>query len=907
MVLSHLNDCSCGRCEGQHVETPVAIDNPPGMAEIAYRVGTHSTFKQSMLARLSNSQRPELASLTTRSDDDFAIALLDAWAIVADILTFYQERIANESYLRTATERLSLLELARRIGYELRPGVAASVYLAFTIENAPGAPHVTTIPVGTQIQSVPGPGEQAQTFETVAQIQARAAWNAMTPRLTTRHPFMPDGKLRSTFYFAGTATNLKNGDVLIIVPDDDPEDKHAPVFCQITYVSVQHDLKRTQVDIQIVEGSSPAIGSLNPHLGSILIPALQVRASATSNYFGQAHTAQGISAVELNTIALVEGFSMPAIFANFKASQASPPGVLTFRTRAAIFGHNAPRFETLSASLTDEEGPYHGRKNSWVDKVNLNKYPIPEVGGTHGSTDVYLDTTYPSIAPNSYVVLRNGINWGLHQVQETSDMSVADFTLTGKVTKLTLDNNDNFSSFGIRTTTVYAQSEQLTLARLPILNPVSGPVLDIEGLIEGLSIGQGLMICGELDQNRGNHACEYVIIQNVEYHPEDEGFTRVTLASSGLQNAYVRNSVVINGNIAPATHGQSREEPLGSGDGSKIYQKFALRQSPLTYVSVAGPSGAQSTLQVYVNDMLWHEVPALYGHGSKEHIYITRRNNSGITTIEGGDGITGARLTSGQQNVRTVYRTGIGLAGMVRPGQLSLLLTQPAGVKGVTNPMAASGAADPETPDDARQNAPLPVLTLGRVVSLRDYEDFARAFAGVSKALATWTWDGQRRGVFLTIAGAQGTEISTRDAIFSNLLTAIRHAGDPFVPLRVQSYQRRFFTLSAVVTINPDYLPDDVKLAIESKLRDQFSFAARAFGQPVFLSEVVAPIQNVPGVVAVKIKALYRSYPISLDTGGLHQILHASMPQPGAGFKVSAAELLTLDPGPLDLIMTVKL
>ena len=50
-------------------------------------------------------------------------------------------------------------------------------------------------------------------------------------------------------------------------------------------------------------------------------------------------------------------------------------------------------------------------------------------------------------------------------------------------------------------------------------------------------------------------------------------------------------------------------------------------------------------------------------------------------------------------------------------------------------------------------NAPLTVLTLGRIVSLRDYEDFARAFAGVAKALATWTWDGERQGVFVTDRG----------------------------------------------------------------------------------------------------------------------------------------------------------
>ena len=77
-----------------------------------------------------------------------------------------------------------------------------------------------------------------------------------------------------------------------------------------------------------------------------------------------------------------------------------------------------------------------------------------------------------------------------------------------------------------------------------------------------------------------------------------------------------------------------------------------------------------------------------------------------------------------------------------------MLLTRPLGVKGAINPMDAEGAADREALDDARQNAPLTVLTLDRAVSLKDYEDFARAFSGIAKALATWTWDGDSAASF---------------------------------------------------------------------------------------------------------------------------------------------------------------
>src|SRR5215212_4791713 len=154
---------TCGCCEGLEPLTPLVIANRPGLSRLTYRAGTHATFLATMKARLSARDYPALKGLTTRSATDPAVALLDAWATVADVLTFYQERAANEGYLRTATERRSILELARLVGYALRPGVASSVYLAFTLEPD----SIAEIPAGTRAQSVPGPGDELpQPFET---------------------------------------------------------------------------------------------------------------------------------------------------------------------------------------------------------------------------------------------------------------------------------------------------------------------------------------------------------------------------------------------------------------------------------------------------------------------------------------------------------------------------------------------------------------------------------------------------------------------------------------------------------------------------------------------------------------------------------------------------------------------
>ncbi len=117
MSCSGNQNCTCGCCPGTSVQTPQGESNLPGLSAIPYRTGVWASFRESMLARLSSSMYPALAQFKTRDSDDFSIAFLDASAVVLDILTFYQERLANESYLRTAQQLSSLTWLSRLIGY----------------------------------------------------------------------------------------------------------------------------------------------------------------------------------------------------------------------------------------------------------------------------------------------------------------------------------------------------------------------------------------------------------------------------------------------------------------------------------------------------------------------------------------------------------------------------------------------------------------------------------------------------------------------------------------------------------------------------------------------------------------------------------------------------------------------
>src|SRR5258708_6311146 len=157
--------------------TPLPTDNRPGLGALRFRIGAYGDFRDAMLARLADPGPPfrPLNQLHTRSTDDPTIALIDAFATLGDILTFYQERLANEGYLRTATQPQSLQYLASLTGYQLRPGVAASVALAFTVDPT----STVTLPAGSRVQSVPGPGQTAQAYEITNDLQTSGAWSAI--------------------------------------------------------------------------------------------------------------------------------------------------------------------------------------------------------------------------------------------------------------------------------------------------------------------------------------------------------------------------------------------------------------------------------------------------------------------------------------------------------------------------------------------------------------------------------------------------------------------------------------------------------------------------------------------------------------------------------------------------------
>ena len=116
-----------------------------------------------------------------------------------------------------------------------------------------------------------------------------------------------------------------------------------------------------------------------------------------------------------------------------------------------------------------------------------------------------------------------------------------------------------------------------------------------------------------------------------------------------------------------------------------------LLEIPDDHQGCAGPQDI--VLTVKPADLLWREVPSFFGRGPDEHVYVTHTDAGGNTTVIFGDGRNGARLPTGQENVRAIYRKGIGSGGILPVHRLTQLLSRPAGLKEVTNPLPLHGHA----------------------------------------------------------------------------------------------------------------------------------------------------------------------------------------------------------------------
>ncbi len=395
-----------------------------------------------------------------------------------------------------------------------------------------------------------------------------------------------------------------------------------------------------------------------------------------------------------------------------------------------------------------------------------------------------------------------------------------------------------------------------------------------------------------------------VDVTGISWHPDD-ALPFPLCISARIDTGYLSDVSHALGNIVLADHGVSvTGEALGTVPDPTLFfpehrtngscsplERDAVppryrpipAQGPITqaapYDAAHPPASATATMTWLTSDAApviglhgdflgtrseWKPVADLLDSFPGSTEFALEVEEDGTAEIRFGDDRFGTRPAS-----RTVftagYRVGNGVLGNVGAGSLAHVATDVADIGGVTNPLPAVGGVDPESSEDVRQNAPAAFRTQERAVTLDDYGQVAGRYPTVQRAAATLRWTGSWRTVFVS-ADRLGNAVVDDPfrAALESFLDIYRMAGQD---LDVDQPRYVSLELELFVCVKRDYFTADVEAALRRVLsnrslpdgtRGLFHPDNFTFGQPVYLSPIVAAAQAVPGVDDVEVRRFRR-------------------------------------------------
>src|SRR3989442_364933 len=219
-------------CPCDEIKFPPALRISAGLPQLPRQIATFPEFRAAMLSAIRG--QAALKAWGARSSDDFGIMLLEMWSYVCDNISFYDEVIANESYLRTAYQRSSLRKMVALLGYIPRPAVASTASLAVFAEGR----QPITLPAGTSFRCGAFPGSAPQVFELGADTKVHPFLNKL--KLVPLHPVTIDNGQNlatvslSSLLLAPATVNLKVGQPFLFEVIGDPSRKQARAVKSIT-------------------------------------------------------------------------------------------------------------------------------------------------------------------------------------------------------------------------------------------------------------------------------------------------------------------------------------------------------------------------------------------------------------------------------------------------------------------------------------------------------------------------------------------------------------------------------------------------------------------------------------------------------------------------------------------------
>lgn len=860
---------------------PRRVTNRPAQPRIGYRIGRYADFAEAM--RRSIDLAPELATWTHRGADDPGIALLEGAALLADILTFYQEHYANEAFLRTAAWRDSIADLVRLTGYRLAPGLGGRATFAIQARGS----QALVLPAGFGIKAELAGQSLPAEFRTDAELVA-------LPHLGRFHLYRP----------RNYASTIATGTTRI----------------EISAAAGETDL-----------ASLDAIG-LKPGEQLLLQPAPPAWISGAQPLSAQDEPqVVKIKSITRSVGRLIVEFDAPLV-------RSWDSGSVAYRINRSFrhFGHNAP--PRTVGTLKDNSGKITGAidtETRFTRHVNENHDCVSTSLSIGLPAELLaLDAEIADLRAGRQVAVQTRVTDGdntvalslVRRIAHVRSASLGFGNLHGASSLVLLDRalTRHSSKSGLLSDVRDYRILEITSPALtirPVSRPAGGAYANgSKALYYYGTAAQARPLAGRrlfLSHADGRSVTLTCTLSASDF-ADGDGQARVwALSFDRAPTPFTRAdfdeetpSVEVYGNLADASQGKAeRETVLGNGDARQSWQTFVLPKSPLTYFIAAGGMPPQTPeLEVYVSGRRWQRIDSFFGRGPAEPVYIVREDAQNRSFVQFGDGVNGSRLPSGLRNVSARWRSGNGAFGPLKPGATPVAAERPAGFDKVSLAGSVSGGSAPEPGDKARDAAPGKVQSLGRLVSLSDFESETLSLPGVVAASAAWDLHQGIPAVVLRVMLGAG-----REAEFAALRGTLTHLqrcrGPDRFPLIVQQALPRYTYLDLHYARDPLHRAEDVDAAVRACLglagdtatgrSGLFGLHARRLGEREYASRIEGSVQNVAGVLWCKVVALGRFNAGASDPSTL--VLPAA-PRPNAAVLPCAAhEQLQLDARHLSL------
>ena len=294
-------------------------------------------------------------------------------------------------------------------------------------------------------------------------------------------------------------------------------------------------------------------------------------------------------------------------------------------------------------------------------------------------------------------------------------------------------------------------------------------------------------IGGQFDEQPGNAAVQ---VTEIEWAPEDAlpfPICVTSETSEEFNSEYVDDvSIVLETEVqVPSPHLQRIAVSDGANTGFKDTRshcdrgetlavparfRLVLEEVPLThampYDSQKAPGSAHETMHwnpadtvacIILNDGEWQPRYDLLNSGTNKE-FAVEVETDGRCFLRFGDGRHGARVEPGTL-LKATYRTGNGITGNVGADTITSIVTSDAGIKSVTNPLAARGGAAKESIKHVQENAPHAFRDLKRAVTPGDYEALTNRRVDVQKSVASLRWTGSWHTVFVSVDRTGGQRV----------------------------------------------------------------------------------------------------------------------------------------------------